>query len=109
MWISGGDYRFLQKRVLDLEKQLEQERTENRRREDWLVNMLLRRAGTFPIPSKEKTEQKEKPPSAPQPYKFSGIQLAQLKALREEAQRLGRPAKEADDHFEEIHGVRPPQ
>lgn len=107
MWVSRSDYRFLQKRILDLEKQLEKERAENRRRENWMVNMLLRRANTFPVPPDEPKAAVEK--KSPEPPKFTSVQIGQLKALREEARRLGRPQKDADERFEQMYGVKPPQ
>lgn len=59
MWISRAEYDRLlaavdaaEQRAERAEKALASERDENRYAERWMSNMLLRRAGTYPVPDK---------------------------------------------------------
>lgn len=61
MWISRGEYQRLSEQLDRAEDRLDEataalatERAENRRAERHFANMLLRRAGTFPVPPVEK-------------------------------------------------------
>ena len=59
MWVSRAEYTRLltaldvaETRAYNAEAALAAERAENRRAERWMANMLLRRAGTYPVPDK---------------------------------------------------------
>lgn len=57
-WVSRAEYDRLlaaidtaERRAADTEAALAAERAENRRTERWMTNMLMRRAGTYPVPA----------------------------------------------------------
>lgn len=96
MWVSRGEYDRLWDRIRDLESDLKDERAANRRREEWAIDMLMRRGGTFPVPPL-KSEQTERPTPARQ---ITETDLAKAEALRQEGQRLGRSPDEINKAIE---------
>jgi hypothetical protein len=87
-----SEINYLRGRVIELERQLEAERTENRRTERWCLNMLMRRAATHPVPP-QKAETQE-----PQPVKqVTDTDIAQFEAIRNEGLRSGAGPQEIAD------------
>lgn len=87
----GRELNYLRGRVLDLERQLAEERRENRRTERWCLNMLMRRAGTMPVPP-PKIEQ----PGAEPLRQVSDVDIAKYEVIKLEAQRRGKTTKDSE-------------
>ncbi|HWT01190.1 MAG TPA: hypothetical protein VN256_13155 [Pyrinomonadaceae bacterium] len=94
-----GELRYLRQRVITLERQLEAERAANRYREDWCINMLMRRAGTIPVPP-QKAEQPEPIPVA-QPTETD---YAKAEALREAGRIAGASQQEIEEEIKRATG-----
>lgn len=62
MLVRRKDHEHLQARVAELERQLAEERSENRRSERWWANALLRAKNSFPLPPKPV----DQPPDTPE-------------------------------------------
>jgi len=87
MWIWRAEYEHLCSRITDLEKQLTEERAENRRTERWQANMLLRRAQTLPVPTRAEITRELEP--RPDPVsRFSPDDVGKAQAIRDEGLRL---------------------
>lgn len=92
MWASRAEVQYLRERVRQLEQDLKDERTENRRVERHYGNMLLRRAGTFPVPLLKPAQQDE-PAFVPQ---VSETDLAKAEAIRAEGKRMNKQKDEIE-------------
>jgi hypothetical protein len=92
-----SELNYLRGRVLDLERQLAEERKENRRTERWALNMLMRRAGTFPTPPPAPLEEKIEPVQ-----RFvSETEIAQAESIREYGLANGSSSQEIDDAIQQ--------
>jgi hypothetical protein len=94
MWVSKSEVEYLRERVRELEAALKDERAENRRVERHYGDMLLRRAGTFPVPPLVSTPPEQAEPAAP-PVTDSDI--AKYEAVKEEGLRMGMGQQEIAD------------
>lgn len=101
MWIKQSDYEYYQRRVGELEVQLATERAENRRRENWMCGMLMRRGGSFPVPE-SKPPKPDKPADTIRPPQLSAVEQVQREAYRAEAKRLKLQVGEADLEFDKL-------
>lgn len=100
MWpwaiIARRDLDYYRERIAILEARVGDEQRAQRH----CINMLLRRAGTFPIA--EKTEPK---PTQPQPMQPSGASLGMAQAIRDEGLRLNYSEADIDLALRERTGL----
>lgn len=86
-WVSAEHLDWLRARIDKLESELTAERAENRRREDFIYNMALRRAQTYPVPGKDETAGPAPDEVSSVPF-FSPDDVGKAQAIRDEGLRL---------------------
>lgn len=85
-WVTQEHLDWLRNRIDALEVALASERAENRRREDHIFNMALRRAQTFPVEPREAAKLPEL--SLTPISRFSPDDVGKAQAIRDEGLRL---------------------
>lgn len=95
--ILATENELLNRRVVDLEKQLADEQFRNRCRENELTDRILTAAGRAPLtPDPHFQTPRQPSPKAP----LSAMDEARLVALRQAAVQAGRPSADGDRAFE---------
>lgn len=87
MFLPRAEYDRLVQQLESAQLALEQERAENRRTERWQMDMLLRRAGSFPVPAKADASVTK--PITDGPLEPADIDPGELAAMVEAGEQYG--------------------
>lgn len=103
MWLPRVEYDRLVQQLESAQLALEVERAENRRTERWMCNMLLRRAGTFPVPPVASVS--PAPPTTAPTETPPPIDPGELAAMVEVGKEYGVPAEDVERLLRRERGI----
>lgn len=104
MFLPRAEYDRLVRQLETAQLALELERAENRRAERWQMNMLLRRAKSFPLPEKPSVTE---PVTEDNTVAPTDIDPGELEALQEVGAQYGIDAAEVEEMLKRERGIEP--